>query len=157
MNINRFPFPLFAHLNIQQKRSTISIHLKLHFWAPGELKSNIRSPLSSLFLAVNSWGKYLSLWLLNVSLSSPVSFQLPLYCSGYIWSESLELFFFFFFAEHSWLWARRALEVNQNKVAGCINPNNKLKMKLQLDLVHITHGNYKNVVQLLEQWGGLFF
>lgn len=30
-------------------------------------------------------------------------------------------------------------------------------MKLQLDLVHITHSNYKNVVQLLEQRGGLFF
>ena len=132
MNINLFPSPRFAHLNIQQKRSTISIHLELHFWPPGELKSNIHTPLSSLFLSVNSWGKYLSLWLLNVSLSPPVSFQLLLYLSGYL----LEwVFFFFFFAENSWLWARRALEVNQNsEVAGCKNPNNKLKMKLQLNI-----------------------
>ena len=133
MNINLFPSPRFAHLNIQQKRSTISIHLELHFWPPGELKSNIHTPLSSLFLSVNSWGKYLSLWLLNVSLSPPVSFQLLLYLSGYL----LEwvFFFFFFFAENSWLWARRALEVNQNsEVAGCKNPNNKLKVKLQLNI-----------------------
>ncbi len=62
-----------TYLHIQQLWSNIIIHLELLLVTWPMPKSNIRSLLALFLVSTNSWGKSLSLYLLNAPLCSPVS------------------------------------------------------------------------------------
>ncbi len=78
------------------------------FWLPGKCKSNIYSPLTFL-VSTKSWGKYLSLSLLNAPLWSP-SAKFVVCC----WAGRIPLIFgttesgdnslYSLFSHHAWKW-----------------------------------------------------